>query len=216
MLSIKDIIIGNIYEKQLLVEKLILSSMLCFIFSFSVFYPSGLGAKRTVNDPTSKVTGVNYVKEVLTDYNTGLSLVEEGRLAGVIVRESAKYNLDPLFILALIRTESTFYNWSRSGKGAVGLMQILPNTGKYVARELKIDWKGARTLYNPYLNVQMGVHYYSELKDRFSEDTMSALVAYNAGPTYLSKKIKFKKKVPTGYGKLVLAHYENLKQGVRF
>ncbi|MCK5236689.1 MAG: lytic transglycosylase domain-containing protein, partial [Deltaproteobacteria bacterium] len=120
-----------------------------------------------------------YILSVLKDHKTGLSILEESTLADVIIEESEKHGLDPIFVMALIKTESTFYNWAKSNKGAVGLMQVLPGTGKEVAGKLRIGWEGERTLYDPYINVRLGISYFAYLKDRFGEDTLRALAAYN-------------------------------------
>lgn len=156
-----------------------------------------------------------YVLKVLRDHSTGLTRSEEDMLASFIVEESRQNGLDPLFVMALIKTESTFYNWARSHKGALGLMQVLPSTGESMAGELSVGWDGEKTLYDPYLNVRLGIKYYIKLKSRFSEDTLHALAAYNWGPSYLSKRIRRGKSIPKRYGKKVLANYSNLKEGRR-
>ena len=76
---------------------------------------------------------ITYVRDVLKESRTGLGSLEEFKLAEVILFESVSHRIDPLFVLALIKTESTFYNWSRSDNGAVGLMQIRPATGEELA-----------------------------------------------------------------------------------
>lgn len=155
------------------------------------------------------------VLRILKDYRTGLSTTEEMRLAGVIVEESGRYGIDPLLVLALIKTESTFYNWAKSNKGAVGLMQIKPSTAAPVARELNLAWEGERSLYNPYLNVKLGIHYFSYLKDRYRMDTGYALAAYNSGPTYLSSRLRNGEGAPIVYRRKVIANYKKLKERVR-
>ncbi len=154
----------------------------------------------------------DYVLKVLKEHRTGLGILEEERLASVIIEESYRYGLDPLFVMALIKTESTFFNWSRSTKGAVGLMQVLPRTGEYLASELRIGWEGEKTLYDPFLNVKMGIHYFSMLKEKYGEDTLRALAAYNGGPSYLSNRIRLGKGIPKRYGSKVFANYENLRE----
>ncbi|WKZ33260.1 MAG: lytic transglycosylase domain-containing protein [Thermodesulfobacteriota bacterium] len=123
----------------------------------------------------------HYVLDVLRENRTGLGALEELKLAEVIIMESVEHKLDPLFVLALIETESTFYNWSRSLRGAMGLMQIMPSTGEEIARQLRLEWKGEETLLDPYTNIKMGVHYFSKLKRRY-KDVGLTLAAYNAGP----------------------------------
>jgi len=133
--------------------------------------------------------GKSYIVNVLKDSRTGLRPLDELKLAQVILVESAANKVDPIFVLALIKTESGFFNWSRSLRGALGLMQILPSTGKDLAAKLNLKWNGDSTLLDPYLNVKMGIHYLSDLKDRYN-DTDLTLTAYNEGPGNTDSRIK--------------------------
>ncbi|MBI5587741.1 MAG: lytic transglycosylase domain-containing protein [Deltaproteobacteria bacterium] len=155
--------------------------------------------------------GVSGVLDVLRENRTGLGEVEETRLAEVILGESEKYKLDPLFVLALIKTESNFYNWSKSLNGALGLMQILPFTGKALAGELNLKWKGDETLLDPYANVKMGIHYLSSLNERFN-DINASLAAYNSGPTYFASKTRDGDMVAQNYVNKVLYNYKDLRE----
>lgn len=149
---------------------------------------------------------LQYVTYVLGKYRTGLGIKEEERLAKVILGEAEAYDIDPVFVLAIIKTESAFYNWSRSVKGAVGLMQILPRTGKMVAEDLGLKWDGEGTLFNPYMNVKLGIHYFSYLRARHGNDTKKTLAAYNIGP------ISGDEYVPQAFANRVLANYRELKE----
>lgn len=151
---------------------------------------------------------VAYIKGELRSHRTGLSAAEEGRLAHHIHKESRAYSLDPIFVLALIKTESRYNNWSRSGKGAMGLMQILPDTGREMAEDLSLPWKGKETLLNPYVNVKLGIHYYSALRERFYNDTRITLSAYNAGPS----RIRADRNASRTFALRVLDNYRELKE----
>lgn len=166
-----------------------------------------------------RVEAVNPVDEerelamdVLAKYRTGLSRDMEVRLADAIVRESRNYGLDPLLVLAVIKTESVFYNWARSEKGAAGLMQIREDTGQYLAGELGIKWEGEKTLYDPELNVKMGVYYLAMLLNTY-EDNGTALAAYSSGPTLVTARLERGEDPPTRYGDKVTSSYRNLKEG---
>ena len=93
-----------------------------------------------------------------------------------------RYNLDPNLVLALMREESLFKADIKSSSNAIGLMQIMPATGKEVARKLKIKWRGADMLTNPRINIQIGCFYLSQLMKRFNGNIYHAIGAYNAGP----------------------------------
>jgi len=157
-----------------------------------------------------------YVLDVLRGHHTGLGLAEELKLAGVIVEESRRYKIEPALILALIETESAYYNWAKSGVGARGLMQVRPRTGKYLAEELNVEWEGMKTLHDPYMNVKLGVHYLAELLERFGGDTGQALAAYNRGPTYISARIRRGQPLPVRYKKKVMARYNSHKENIIF
>jgi len=96
-----------------------------------------------------------------------------------------------------------------SERGAKGLMQIMPYVAQSLAQELGIEWMGDRTLFNPFLNVRMGVYYFTRLFFDF-HNLEHALVAYNYGPTYVKGLIESKKPVPPEYYKKVLTAYESL------
>src|SRR4030066_1144821 len=132
-------------------------------------------------------------------YRTGLGPHEELKLAKVIFAESLRYEMDPLFVLALIKTESAYYNWSKSFTGALGLMQIRPETGEELAGQLKLEWNGEQTLLDPYLNVRMGVHYLSSLHKRYNDMDFS-LAAYNVGPGRLDTGLRENQDPGRGYG----------------
>jgi soluble lytic murein transglycosylase len=152
---------------------------------------------------------LDRIGKVLTGYR-GLRKVDKSRLAEVILEESKKHNLDPMLILALIETESSFRKWARSRKGARGLMQIRPFVGRALAKELNLPWKGNATLYDPYTNVQLGTYYFSKLLNNFSKDVDVALTAYNYGPTYVKHLIRKGKRIPERYANRVITNYRNL------
>ncbi len=124
------------------------------------------------------------------------------KLAKLIVEECSKNDLDPYLILAVIQIESDFTPKAVSSKGAIGLMQVMPKTGEYVAKDLGISYKGKHSLYDPYTNVKLGIHYLSFLEEQF-DGTENALAAYNYGPTKFANS-KTLAKNPPKYVKKVL------------
>ncbi len=89
---------------------------------------------------------------------------------------------DSALILGVARTESLFMPDVGSSAGALGLMQIMPATGRRTARELNLRYRGRATLLDPYSNVRLGSHYLGHLLERFAENPVLATAAYNAGP----------------------------------
>lgn len=154
-----------------------------------------------------------YINDVVISSRTGLGPAQDARLARAIVDESRAHNLDPLFVLAIIKTESEFNNWSRSSKGALGLMQILPSTGREIAGRLSLDWQGEATLFDPNMNVKMGVYYFNSLNSRYDKDVKLSLAAYNAGPGRINASLSAGNEVSDVFSDRVMEHYKDLKQG---
>jgi soluble lytic murein transglycosylase len=94
-------------------------------------------------------------------------------------REAAKNNFDPMFAAGLIRQESTFQADIVSHADAVGLMQVLPKTGRRLARQIKIRYN-KNMLFQPDYNMQLGMVYIAELL-RLTGQPEYAAAAYNAG-----------------------------------
>ena len=106
-----------------------------------------------------------------------------------IAKWANEYGLDPYYVSSIIWTESKFKAQSVSSAGAVGLMQILPETGQWIAEKLKISDFEADMLLETDVNIRMGSWYLSFLEERFSnQDTRSA--AYNAGQTKVAEWLK--------------------------
>ena len=102
--------------------------------------------------------------------------------ADTIQQYSEQYGFDPLFITALIKTESNFFRRARSHRGAIGLMQLMPSTAKELARELGYRRLGSDDdLEDPDINIRLGTFYMFKLRDEFAGNEMLALAAYNAG-----------------------------------
>ena len=96
-------------------------------------------------------------------------------------RSSAANGLDPYLVASLIRQESEFNPNAVSRANAVGLMQLLPKTGKLVAKEEKLKRYSASQLYTPAVNMQLGTRYFRGMVDKFGGSFEYALAAYNAG-----------------------------------
>ncbi|HDT15341.1 MAG TPA: lytic transglycosylase domain-containing protein [Firmicutes bacterium] len=94
---------------------------------------------------------------------------------------AGEYKFDPLFVMAIMKTESNFQKKAKSHKGALGLMQLLPSTAEEVAMELSIENYSTEDLHDPETNIRIGFHYLSKLREKYGEDTLAVLAAYNAG-----------------------------------
>jgi len=143
----------------------------------------------------------------LGELHTGLTADELARVAAAIAAESSRAELPTELVLALIRVESSGYNFAVSRVGAMGLMQLMPGTAEAVARRIGLRWRGTATLFDPISNVQIGVSYLRELIDRY-DSVPIALAAYNWGPTRIGEKLARGEPVPALYARRVLSIYE--------
>ena len=89
--------------------------------------------------------------------------------------------LDPFLVASLIRQESEFNAAALSHANAVGLMQLLPKTGKSVAKQVKLKGYNASALFTPAVNLQLGTRYFKDMVDKYNGQFEYALAAYNAG-----------------------------------
>jgi len=94
---------------------------------------------------------------------------------------SVANGLDPYLVASLIRQESEFNPLALSRANAVGLMQLLPRTGKLVAHQEKLRHYNASELYTPAVNLELGTRYFRGMVDQFGGSFEYALAAYNAG-----------------------------------
>lgn len=97
---------------------------------------------------------------------------KEVPFGSIIYREAKKNDIRPELIAAVVQAESRFKPTARSGAGAIGLMQLVPRTGK---------WMGARDLTNPSQNIAAGAKYLKYLNERFDGNETKVIAAYNAG-----------------------------------
>lgn len=158
---------------------------------------------------------VGTVRQWLADYRTGLTLSQKRQLAEALYDESKRYGLSPALVMALIATESSVFNWSRSDQGAVGLMQLSPVTAEAMVRHgavsgVQVKWSGEESLFDPVINLRLGLEYLSQLVRQFG-DMRTALTAYNYGPTRVSEWQSECKSLPVGYANRILALSKELR-----
>lgn len=147
------------------------------------------------------------VLQILSNFKTGLRPEKKRELATFINEESHRYGFDPELIMAVISAESSFYNWSMSPKGAVGLMQIIPTTGKALAETNNIVWHEKDPLLDPFINIKLGIHYLWDLYLKFG-DLSLALTAYNYGPTAVARWNDSGEEIPRKYSEKIMKRYE--------
>jgi len=133
---------------------------------------------------------------------------------------SQKYGYDPLLLVSIMATESSFITNARSHVGASGLMQIMPKTGSYLSKQVRetpmlVGHDSKEDLPNLTHhdiegNIQLGTLYLTQLLVRY-ENIDHALYAYNMGPTKLDEHLKSGGFIPYQYREKVMRTYNQLK-----
>jgi soluble lytic murein transglycosylase len=136
-------------------------------------------------------------------------------ITNAVITEANKHGLDPLFVMAVISGESSFNPEAVGPVGEIGLMQIRPSTGEWIANYASIPWKGEKDLKNPLKNIQLGVTYIGLLRKKFEGHSQLYLAAYNLGPKSvkraLARNVK-PKDYPIHVMKRYLAYYKALNE----
>ncbi|MBW4611815.1 MAG: transglycosylase SLT domain-containing protein [Desmonostoc vinosum HA7617-LM4] len=104
----------------------------------------------------------------------------------VIQKWSTERQLNPLLVTALIRQESRFEPKIKSIVGATGLMQVMPDTAKWIAPKIQLDSKQIN-LEDPNNNIMLGTWYLDHTHQQYNNNSLLAIASYNAGPGNVSK-----------------------------
>lgn len=99
-----------------------------------------------------------------------------------VQRQARNHQLDPGHVYAVIRQESAFNKDARSHAGAMGLMQLMPQTGRVTARKYDIPLASTRNLFEPEKNISIGSAYLKQVMAQYDNNIVLASAAYNAGP----------------------------------
>jgi soluble lytic murein transglycosylase len=153
--------------------------------------------------PTAR-SAADEVEALLARHLTGLAPFEVRRVAEALITEANRNRVEPALVLAVVHTESGYYNFARSSVGALGLMQIMPATGEMLAREAGIPWTGPEMLFEPELNLRLGTRYLATLHVRYG-DWRRALAAYNWGPGAIDRRLAEGEGLPEQYTDRVYA-----------
>jgi soluble lytic murein transglycosylase-like protein len=190
----------------LLLSVLISAAFLSYFYVLPMYY-GYIKERQDVKFLKQKIR-IDYEKirvfKIIKSFNSGLPVSEEKKVSNLIFNLGEKYKINPALILAVIRVESSFNNFSYSDVGAVGLMQIKPITGLYLIKKYGIkskkynyntkyiEYLPVNYLYNPSLNIKIGARYLLSLLYEF-KNLKLALFAYNVGPTLAYRTLSFTK-----------------------
>lgn len=128
------------------------------------------------------------------------------KIAQAIIDESLKHEFDPVFLMAVISNESRFNPRAAGSFGEIGLMQILPNTGKWIAGMIGLKWQGKKTLRDPVSNIRLGAAFLAHLRKEFDSHARLYLAAYNMGQRNVREAMG-KKIWPKDYAGAVMRFY---------
>jgi soluble lytic murein transglycosylase-like protein len=174
--------------------------------------------KPAVPDAPVHAAAAPRPKELIAIYNViktnrpEISDAEAWKVSDVIWEESAKHNLDPILIAALIEVESGFQSLAVSPMGARGIMQIMPEVGKWIAREMGFTEEAGSDAFtpehldDPVLNIKLGIYYLYGLQKSFRSLNL-ALAAYNVGPTTMRDHLENETEAPIEFANAVLSVY---------
>ncbi len=123
-----------------------------------------------------------------------------------ILNESLKYKLDPMFLLAIIQNESGFRPDVVGGVGEIGLMQVRPESAKWITKQTGMRYRGKKTLFNPAENIVIGCALLNYTKNSFGNAGGLYLSAYNMGVVGVERQLK-RNQWPQIYSQRVLDHY---------
>lgn len=108
-----------------------------------------------------------------TSHSVNSTSADSKQFDSIINEASQKHGVEPALIRAVIKQESAYNPKATSHCGAMGLMQLMPDTAKDL---------GCADAYDPYQNIMSGTKYLRQLLDKFSNNQTLAVAAYNAGP----------------------------------
>lgn len=134
-------------------------------------------------------------------------------ITNAIIKEATKHSLDPYFVMAVISGESSFNPLAVGSVGEIGLMQIRPSTGKWMAMLKKLPWKGDSTLRDPIMNIRLGTAYLAWLRTKFEGQGQLYLAAYNMGAKSVRKALG-KNIWPKDYPRHVMKRYVAFYQDI--
>ena len=163
--------------------------------------------KKKVIRKSEKVTDIaEFVKETTHRFLPKAYLKKSPSIAKTLLEESENYELDPVFLMAVIQNESSFNPKQKGSLGEIGLMQLKPDTAAWIAHEYGIKYKNAKSLYDPNVNIRIGAALLDKLRHQFDSKSRLYLSAYNIGAKKVRRMVS-DKKIPKEYVQAVMKRY---------
>jgi soluble lytic murein transglycosylase len=154
-----------------------------------------------------------YISSYIQSQN---DTIDSEKLTNSLISISRRNGMDPVFLLAVIKTESKFNQNAIGSVGEVGLMQIRPETAEWICNKFNIKWKGREALKDPSYNVLVGSFYMLYLKNTLNKSKpVRYITAYNTGLKTLKHMSPEKFKESDYFNRVVTNYigiYASLKQ----
>ncbi len=155
---------------------------------------------------------VSFVKETTKMFLGKKDKSHAEAVASALMEEAAHYGLDPVFLMAVILNESSFNPKQIGTSGEIGLMQVLPETAKWICAKNHIPYTNAKSLFDPVVNIRIGAALLDQLRKQFDSEGRRYLSAYNVGAKKL-KMLESSHMAPKAYVRAVMKRYLALYKG---
>jgi soluble lytic murein transglycosylase-like protein len=139
---------------------------------------------------------------------------EASIIYNTVMFQARKYSLDPNLIFAIIKVESNGKYNAVSHAGAIGLMQVMPKTGKWIGEQIGEPLEHVALLKHPALNIKFGVWYLNYLLRHFDGNITAALSGYYWGPGRIAAKLRKGLDIPSSYALKVIQAIKKLEHRV--
>ncbi len=135
-------------------------------------------------------------------------------ISNALLRSAERYELDPVFLMAVALNESSFDPHQVGSVGEIGLMQIRPSTAEWIAGLYSLEYRGERTLYDPVMNIWIGAALIHWLRREFDQNGPLYVSAYNLGPGKVREMVS-SNRPPKAYVRAVLRRYVAIYEAYR-
>jgi len=146
-----------------------------------------------------------YLKKYVTKMNPN---IETNAFISNLLLQSKNQNFDPVFVIAVMKTESQFNTHAIGRAGEIGLMQIKPSTAEWFCEKMGLVWKGPESLKDPIYNLEIGTKYFKYLKNTLKSKSSNYINAYNMGLNNLQRLPSSVKKAHPYYHRVIRNYIE--------
>lgn len=178
-------------------------------------------AKEILTESYSKSVAARFEKDLLLASYVEEYLRKNGRelasreVARALIEVSRQNQYDPIFLMAIIKTESQFKPNTIGSAGEIGLMQIKPTTAQWICEKKGIKWRGDSYLKDPHYNIEVGALYFKYLKKSLKSKAALYITAYNTGINNLNRSPASERKTSAYFTKVLnnyLGIYKDLEK----